>query len=220
MAMQLTTPPEMTTAVTDFILGCLALWLLIRMRTLKGIDPLRAAVWSWVFGLFCLASLYGSIVHAVAMPPVTRNLLWMPLSFILGIMVSVFVIALLVEWKGKAALKRAAVVMISLGVVFFAVMMALSKIIAGYFIVFIGYSGLAMAVSFCICIYLAKQRRDASYAYMAAGVAAIIIASAVQAMRSISVTFIWEFDYNSAYHFILMAAVVLIYTGIRKSSVP
>ncbi|MBP7735620.1 MAG: hypothetical protein KA369_06560 [Spirochaetes bacterium] len=218
--MQLTTPPEMTTAVTDFILGCLALGLLARIRALKGLDRLKAGAWSWVFGLFCLASLYGSVVHAVAMPAETRDLLWMPLSFILGMMVSVFVIALIVEWKGTAVLKRAAAVMISLGLIFFAVMMALSKVITGYFIVFIGYSGLAMAVSFCICLYLALQRHDGAYALMAAGVAAIIIASVVQAMRTFHVTVIWEFDYNSAYHLILMAAVVLIYTGIRKSAVP
>jgi hypothetical protein len=218
--MQLTTPPEMTTAVTDFILGCLALGLLVRMRALKGMDPVRAGVWSWVFGLFCLASLYGTFVHAVAMPVEIRDLLWMPLSFILGMIVSVFVMAILVEWKGSAVLKRAAIVMISLGIIFFAVMMALSKVITGYFIVFIGYSGLAMAFSFCICVYLSQQRHDRAYAFIAAGVAAIIMASVVQALRSFRVTFIWEFDHNSAYHFILMGAVVLIYKGIRKSAAP
>ncbi len=216
--MQLTTPPEMTTAVTDFLLGCLALFILFRIRALKDREPVKAGVWSWTMGLLAFASFYGTIAHAVVMAKETLVFFWMPLSFVLGMMVSVFVVAMLYEWKGTRILKKAISVMIPMGVVFFIAMLVLSHFIDRYFIVFIAYSSLAMAFSLLLCISLAVSRKDRALALMAAGIAAIMIASAVQAMRSIQFTLIWQFDYNSVYHFILMGAVVSIYLGVRKSA--
>ncbi|HPC39740.1 MAG TPA: hypothetical protein PLD91_02355 [Spirochaetota bacterium] len=87
----------------------------------------------------------------------------------------------------------------------------------GIFIVFIAYSGLAMAFSLVLCLSLAASRRDGALAPMAAGIAAIIIASLVQALRSVRYSLVWEFDYNSVYHFILMGAVLLLNGGVKKA---
>lgn len=87
----------------------------------------------------------------------------------------------------------------------------------GIFIVFIAYSGLAMAFSLVLCLSLAASRRDGALAPMAAGIAAIIIASIVQALRSVRYSLVWEFDYNSVYHFILMGAVLLLNGGVKKA---
>lgn len=215
--MELTSPPEMTTAVTDFFLGCLVLFLFFRVRALKAREPVKAGLWSWTLGLLAFASFYGTIAHALAMSKEILALVWMPLSFILGMMVSLFVVAMLYEWKGTRILKQAIAAMLSLGAVFFVLMLVLSRFIEGYFIVFIAYSGLAMVFSLVLCLCLAVSRRDGALALVAAGIAAIVIASIVQAMRSIHFTLVWEFDYNSVYHFILMGAVLLIYAGVRKS---
>lgn len=214
--MQWTTPPEMTTAVTDFLLGGLALALLLRLRPLANRDPLRIRIWSWILGLLAVASFYGTIAHAVVMSPATLNAFWMPLSFILGMMVSLFVVAVLYEWRGEPVLRRGLAVMLSLGVIFFIVMFVLSTMIAGYFIVFIAYSTLTMLASLGLCAALALRRRDGALGLMAGGIVLIIVGSALQAMRSITFTVVWEFDYNSVYHFFMMAAVVLFFAGLRK----
>jgi len=217
MTMELTSPPEMTTAITDILLGCLVLVLFFRVRALKTREPVKAGLWSWTLGLLAFASFYGAIAHAVVMSKETLALFWMPLSFVLGMMVSLFAAAMLYEWKGTRILKRAIAVMLSMGALFFAVMLVLSRFIDRYFIVFIAYSGLAMVCSLLLCLGLAVSRRDRALFLMAAGIAAIIIASIIQAMRTVSFTLLWEFDYNSVYHFILMVAVLLIYAGVKKS---
>ncbi len=216
--MQLTVPPEMTTAVTDFLLGCLTLIIFFRVRALKTREPVKAGIWSWTLGLLAFASFYGTIAHGIVMSGETLNLFWMPLTFILGMVVSVFVIAMMYEWKGTGMLKQSTAVMLSMGVLFFIAMLVLSNFITRYFLVFIVYSGLAMVFSLVLCLCLAVSRKDGALLLIAAGIAAIIIASALQAMRSISFTLIWEFDHNSVYHFIVMGAVVFIYSGLRKGA--
>lgn len=212
--MQLTTAPEITTAATDFILGCLTLFLLLRLRALRDAGPQRIAVWSWVFGLLSAVSFYGTAAHAVVMPKDVLDLFWMPLSFMLGMMVAVFVLAVLYEWKGAVVLKKGAWIAVSLGIIFCVALAALSKFIEGYFIIFIAYSGAAMLFSLALCIVIAVRHHDGAQAFIAAGVAGIIIASVLQAMRSIFFTLVWQFDYNSVYHFILMISVIGIYRGI------
>ena len=108
--------------------------------------------------------------------------------------------------------------MISLGIAFFAVMFVLSKTVPNFFIIFIAYSGAAMLFSLGIYAYLAAARRNAAPALMAAGIAAVIAGSALQAAGSISFTLVWEFDHNSVYHFLVMGAAALFYCGIRKSA--
>lgn len=215
--MQWTTPPEMTTAVTDFLLGCLALLILFRLRPLADRAPMKIKLWSWILGLLALASFYGTIAHAVVMSPETLNAFWMPLTFILGMMVSLFVAAILYEWRGEPVLRKSLAVMLTLGVVFFIGMFVLSRMITGYFIVFIAYSTLTMLFSLGLCLVLAVRRSDGTLGLMAAGIALIIAGSGIQAMRSIEFTVIWAFDYNSVYHFFTMAAALFFYGSIRKS---
>lgn len=215
--MQFTSPPELTTAITDFILGCQSLIFLFMIRSYSRKEPLKIRIWSWVFGLLATVSIYGAVVHGIVMDRETQIALWMPLTFLLGMMVSIFAIGVMYDWKGSGVLKKATVTMLSLGVIFFIAMLILSKLVPNSFIIFIAYSGGTMLFSLVIYACLAAKRRDGSLVLMAAGIATIIVASVLQAMRSIHFTLIWEFDFNSVYHVIIMVAVILFYGGLRKS---
>lgn len=213
--MQLTTPPEMTTAITDILLGFQALYVYGKIKNLP-VKTTKTKIWAWVFLLLVGTSFYGSIAHAVVMEKWFLNLFWHPLSFMLGMLVSMFVVGVVVEWKGESVFKSVLKIMIGLGILFFIIMLVLSTMIEGYFIVFIAYSTLTMLFSLFVYIYLAYKRSEESTKFLAFGILLILAGSVVQALRSVSFTLVWEFDYNSVYHFFMMGAVFLFQKGTVK----
>jgi hypothetical protein len=52
---------------------------------------------------------------------------------------------------------------------------------------------------------------------MAAGVLVTIIAAAIQASGSVSLTLIWPFDHNGLYHLVHMVGALLLLAGLRAA---
>jgi len=215
--MLLTLPPEMTTAVTDFIVGLFAFTVFILLQKHKKEGHVKNPLWLWVMAVLAIASVYGTFAHAIVMDTKTLDLFWMPLSFMLGMMVSLFAASVTVEYSGLKAVKKSLTVFLPLGLMFFVIMTVLQQFIAGYFIVFVLYSALMMLYSLVVCVLHALKNKSASGLYLALGILVMIVGSVLQAMRSIFFTVIWLFDYNSVYHFAVMLALVLLYVGIKKS---
>jgi outer membrane protein assembly factor BamB len=212
--MEWTTAPEMTTAVTNIVIAVSAAVLFFMIRRLKGEDRVRSALWQIIFALLCAVGIYGFFVHAIVMDTPTLNAAWMPLSFIMGLMVASFTITAFYETLGRSSLKKAVIINVILAVVFFLAMLLLSKFIAGYFVVFIAYS----AVNFILCVvlYAVTARKRKHTVYYIIGILLMMAGSALQAMRTITFTLIWQFDYNTVYHLFLLAALFFFYTGYKK----
>jgi hypothetical protein len=51
---------------------------------------------------------------------------------------------------------------------------------------------------------------------MAAGILVTIIAAVIQAIHTIKVIFIWQFDHNGIFHIVQMIGVVFLYKGLEK----
>ncbi|MGL5173156.1 MAG: DUF6962 family protein, partial [Olsenella sp.] len=128
--MEWTVDPEMTTAVTNLVIAAAAVTLFVRIRQKPCDDRVRKTLWLVTFALLCLSGVYGFFVHGIKMDTRTLNAAWMPLSFLMGIMVASFTTTALYETFGKRVLKKAVIINLILAILFFLVMLFLSKFIA------------------------------------------------------------------------------------------
>jgi hypothetical protein len=135
-------------------------------------------------------------------------------------MASLLALAVLYDIYGESALKRNIRIMSVLGVLFYALylVIAVFHIIAGYFIVFIGYSAIIMLSALVAYIVMAVHRKNKSLYMFVAAIVVAILANLVQASGAVSFTAVWKFDSNSVYHFIMMVSVLLFYRGVRESA--
>ncbi len=73
-------PTEQTTAITDLILAVQTMICLYVLRRTSGNRGFSSILWSWVFGLLCLASLLGTVAHGFELAPESMRILWCPFS--------------------------------------------------------------------------------------------------------------------------------------------
>ncbi len=215
--MELTIPPEQTTAVTDYILGFLALGMLPVLSRHREDDPVRLILWRTVLGLLAAASFLGGSLHGFVWPPLPWEYLWYITAFLLGFMVSLFAGSVLYEWKGRPLLKPVLTALLVLALLYCVILFSIAQVNPDYFIVFILYSGAAMLLSLAASLIMAwKGEGNSDRApWMAAAIGTMILASILQALHVGPFTLVWEFDHNSIYHFVMMGALGLLYRGIR-----
>jgi len=222
MLLQLTTPPEMTTAITDGMFGIMAFYLAYRLRI---INSLRIKIWRYVFTGIGLSAVLGVPAHAfyqiAGLNPPNMNAqtyYWAFLGFFLFLMASLLAVAVLYDIYGESALKKNIKIMTATGALFYLLYMvvAVFKIISGYFIVFIGYSAIIMIFALAAYLVMAVRRKDRSMYIIVSAIFVAILANLVQASGALSFTAVWKFDSNSVYHFIMMASLLLFYRGVRE----
>lgn len=206
-------PTEQTTAVTDALLALLALAGFFYLRRIGQADPWKAGLWSWTMALLAFAALVGTVAHGFKMSPETNRLFWHPLNLALGLTIALFVAGVVYDAWGLPAARRVLPVMVGIGVVFFGITVA----IPGTFRIFIVYEGLGMLFALGVYAWLAATGRLPGAGLMAAGVLVTMIAAAIQASDSVSLTFIWPFDHNGLYHLIQMGGVLLLLAGLRAA---
>ncbi len=204
-------PTEQTTALTDAILAGLALGCLWYLRRIARHQPWKANVWSWVMALLALAAALGAIVHGFKLPVKLFKLLWNVLYLSLGLTVALFVVAVIHDVWGTRPARRALPVMLAVGCAFFGV----TLLFPGSFLVFIIYEAVAMLFALIAYGWLAFNHRLRGAGWMTAGILITIIAAGVQASEAVSLTLIWQFDYNGLYHLIQMAGLVALLVGLR-----
>ncbi len=205
-------PTEQTTAVTDAILALVAITGAVYLYRSRGRDRWKANLWVWVFGLLALAAALGAIVHGFKMSPALHSLLWHPIKLSLGLLVALFVVAVVYDIWGRAMARRVLPAMVLVGAIFLGV----TLIWPGSFLVFIVYETVAMLFALGGYTWLARRGRLEGAWLMAGGIFTTIVAAGVQAGKLISFTFIWPFDHNGVYHLIQTAGIVLILAGLRR----
>ena len=214
--MQLNSPvTELTTAATDLILGVVSIVVLFQLLRMREHDEWKVKLWSSVFGLLALVSFLGSVAHGFQMSDSTRYWLWQPLYTSLGIMVALFVVGAINDWRGKTLSRRLLIPAVVLGVGFY----ALTVVLGGEFLVFVVYEGAAMLAALVIYIRLSIKKQMPGSGMVAGAIGLNIAAAAVQA-SSLSVTIILPLDHNGLFHMVQIAAIVMLGRGLRTSLQP
>jgi len=210
-------PTEQTTAITDAIMGVLAVACIYYIGMFKERNVYKTGIWQWVFVFLAVSAFIGAIAHGFEMSKATNELLWKPITLFFGMMVALFVVGVIYDLKGETAARKFLPVMIVIGIIFFVIVQVLSGYIEHYFIVFIAYEAVAMLFSLSAYAWLYLAKKKTGTGWMTLGILLTIIGAVLQASGAIHFTLIWEFDHNSVYHFVQMVAVLFLVKGIKKS---
>ena len=206
-------PTEQTTAVTDLILTGLAFACAVYLRRIGSKDRWKTNLWVMVLGLLAVAAMLGAIVHGFKMPPAVQAFLWHPIKLALGLLVALFMVAVVYDIRGQVMARRVLPPMVLIGIGFFGI----TLIWPDSFLVFIVYETLAMLLALGGYAWLA-WRGDLRGAWLiTGGIFTTIVAAGVQAGKLLSFTLVWSFDHNGVYHLIQMAGILLIVSGLRKA---
>lgn len=199
---------ERMTALTDFALGCLAVYAIVQIRVWRGF---KSTIWSWAFGLLAVASFLGAAAHGLAMSAATNKLLWQPLNLSLGLVLGFFVVGAVFDFWGESTGRKMIPVMVVLGIAFYLV----TVLIPGTFLTFIAYEAVAMLFALAVYLILMGKKSLTGAGWMTAGVLVTIIAAVVQAVGPKHQSIVWYFDNNGIFHLIQMAGVLLLLQGLK-----
>jgi hypothetical protein len=206
-------PTELTTAATDAVLAIMAIAALCLIRRRRAVDPWKVDLWNRLLALLATASVLGAVAHGFDLSRETADLLWQPLYLLLGLVVALFVVAAVRDRFGESAARRALPWMIAAGVGFF----ALTRMVSGSFVVFIAYEAVAMLAALLLYVDAALRPRVAGAGVMALGVGLNLVAAAVQQSPAELVIAGLPFDHNGLFHFVQMAALIVLTLGVLRS---
>lgn len=205
-----TSPIELTTSVTDAVLAIECILIIAWLWRPQINDRSRARLWCWVFGVLAFSSLLGTIAHGFELSEATRKVLWKPLYLCLGILVALFLVGAVYDWRGRAVAGRLVPWAIGLGAAFF----ALTQLGSGAFRVFAYYEAGALICALAIYVFLAATRRLRGAAVIAAAIVLNLAAAGVE-LSHISATLVFPFNNNGIFHLVQMVGAVTLGLGVR-----
>ena len=204
---------ELTTAATDAVIALVSLGCIAVLNRHRAEHRWRVGIWSSVFGLLAFASVLGAFAHGLDLTPMTQSWLWRPLFLSLGLVVAMFVVGAVFDFKGERAARAALVPMLVLALGFFIV----TQVASGSFLIFVAYEAVAMLAALGMYLSLALKRQLEGAVTIAAGIVLNIVAAAIQASDSISLTIVVPFDHNGVFHLVQIVALVVLTLGLARS---
>ena len=202
---------ERTTAGTDALLACAALAAVVVLRR-RTPPSFGRAVWAGALAALALASVLGAITHGLALTTPTRERLWQPLYLALGVMMALFVVGAVRDWRGDAAGRRVLPPMLALAGVFYVI----TRLTGGDFLAFVVYEAAALVFSLLVYLHLAVARGRRGAAAMAAALILSLAAGGIQASDLDPVRVVWEFDHNGVFHLVQLLGLTLLVGGLRR----
>ena len=206
-------PAEQTTALTDALMAGVAAASAIYLHRFSRENRWKIKLWVSLFSLLAFASFLGAFVHGFKISSMLQTLLWHPLYISLGLVVAVFMVAVVYDILGESAAKRILPIMLGIGVAFWGV----SLVWPDSFLVFIIYEAAGMILALGGYFWLACIKKFKGAWVMSAGILVTIFAGIIQAGNEFSFTYIWSFDHNGIYHLVQMVGVLLLVSGVRRS---
>lgn len=203
---------ELTTAATDAVIAVVALVCVAVLNSRRADHRWRVAIWSWVFGILAFASALGALAHGLDLSEATRSWIWRPLYLSLGLVVALFVVGAVYDFKGERAARISLILMLALALGFF----VLTQVTSGNFVIFVAYEALAMLAALAMYTSLALKRRLEGAGVIAVGILLNMLAAAIQASQSIAVTIIVPFDHNGVFHLVQVVALAVLAGGLVK----
>lgn len=211
--MQFTTiATEQTTAVTDAILGVIALIGVGWFQCYRQRDYVRVRCWQSLLLFAAIAAFLGTVAHGIVMDKATYEGLWKPLLLILGYVVASIVLIAAYDVWGASHLRWIAPLLGTIALLFFA-----TTFIQGLsFLVFIAYEAVGMLTALVLYIRLAVKKCLRGAGIIAVGIVLQLVAAGAQAAGPYEIRMIWLFDHNGVFHIVgIVATLVMLYGGAR-----
>lgn len=203
-------PTELTTSATDAILAIECTIIIALLLRTAPANRWRTNLWCSAFALLATASFLGALIHALEMPRSMRIALWTPLYLSLGILVLLFIVGAVADWRGRVAAMR----LIPWGLGVSAAFFGLTALLGGKFIVFIVYAATVLLSTLAIYIFLAATHRLRGAAVVALAILLNLTAAAVQA-SNVSLHLLVPFDHNGVFHLIQIVSTAILGWGLH-----
>lgn len=202
---------ELTTSATDAALAleCVLIVTWLWRAPAKG-RRWRALLWCWIFGLLAFSSLLGAIAHGIVMPGAVVDLLWKPLYWGLGIVVALFVVGAIHDFRSEGAARRLVPWAIVVGTGFFAA----AELVGGAFIAFDVYEAVSLVCALILYLSVAISGRLRGAWLIAAGIVLNLAAAGVQA-SNVSASILVPLDHNGLFHIVEIIAALTLGLGVR-----
>lgn len=210
-----TSPTELTTGITDALLclECLALAAWVGRTTTR--EAWRKNVWAWVFVLLAFSAGLGAVAHGFELSSSTRAAIWKPLYLSLGVLVALFFVGAVGDWRGESFGRRLLPWAAAVGIGFFVV----TQVKRGSFIVFVGYEAAALLGALGVYSFLAFAGRLRGAGVVAVGIVLNLVAAGIQASPA-SVRVVVPLDHNGLFHLVQMMAIAVLAVGLRQGMQP
>ena len=92
-------PTEQTTAITDAIMGVLAVACIFYLGKFRERSPYKTGIWQWVFIFLTVSAFIGAAAHGFEMSKATNELFWKPITLFFGMMVALFMVGVVYDLK-------------------------------------------------------------------------------------------------------------------------
>jgi hypothetical protein len=201
---------ELTTAVTDALLGAVCLFEAVQLWITPSSAPWKRALWVSVFGLLSCGSWLGAVAHGLQWSDAARAAIWRPLYLSLGLAVAVMLVGAVYDWRGEMTARALLPWALGVGVLFFVA----TQLLSGAFVLFIVYEGVATCAALAIYATLLVAGGLPGSGAIGIGIALSLLAAAIQA-SDLSVRVVVRFDHNALFHLVQIAAVIALASGLR-----
>lgn len=199
---------QLTTAATDAPLAVVGAALSLLFVRRRGSDRWRSALWGWAFALLALAAALGTVVHGLALGQTAHWAIWQPLHLSLCLVIALFVVGALYDWRGEAVGRRALRPALAAATLCYAAIL----VGGGVFHLFVGFDAVGMLAVLVIYTGLAVGGRHAA-GYVATGMGLSIAAAAIQA-STLSLSVGWPFNHNGLFHVVQLGALFVLAHGL------
>lgn len=208
-------PTELTTGATDALLAIECAVIVVWLSCTVTADRWRCRFWCWVFGLLGISSFLGGLAHGLQMPGIIRAGLWKPLFLSLGVVVVLFLVGAISDWRGEAPAKRLVSYGIGAGAVFF----ALTELMTDPLIVFVVCGAGVLTAALAVYTVLAATRRLKGAAVVSLGVFISLAAGAIQ-VSHVYFHLLFHFDHNGVFHLVQMVGIAFLAIGLGLGMAP
>ena len=203
-------PTELTTSATDALLAIECTLIIALLLRTAPANRWRTNLWCSAFALLAISSFLGALLHALELPKSIRIALWTPLYLSLGILVLLFIVGAVADWRGKVAAKR----LIPWGIGMSVAFLGLTALLGGKFIVFIAYAATVLLSALAIYTFLAATHRLKGAAVVALAILLNLAGAAAQASK-ISLHLLVPFDHNGVFHLIQILSTAILGWGLH-----
>jgi hypothetical protein len=207
-------PTELTTGATDAVLAVACIVMIACLQQIKTQDRWRTGLWCSAFGLMAVSSFIGAVVHGATWSNSMHSALWVCINLCLGLLVPLFPVGAVYDWKGRGVANRLLPWSIGAGIAFF----ALTEYLHGKFIFFLIFEAAATVSALAVYLSLAAARRLKGAAFISGAILLNLAAAVVQASDA-SVRIVFPFDHNGIYHLVQIAAIGILGFGLKRGMI-
>jgi len=203
-------PTELTTAATDALLAVAAGACFVGLLSTRP-GTYRLRLWRGLFGAFAASALLGAIAHAIRLPQAVSDLLWHPLYFLLGLVLTLLAVIGLHDFYGEPSARHWAPRLLLLP----ALVVVVAWLGGGAFLWFVLFEAAVMLFVTLLYLRLAHWRAPGARPILA-GLLISTLAAILQACGPYVVEIIWYFDHNGIFHLVQLPGLLCFYSGARN----